>query len=153
MPLLRPTLRGILGQVPPPTALRGSTARTAAAPAGASNRGYLPAPLNEAPPPTLKDAAPASWVRRIVTTVNNTLAGKMNAVLPITLDVDSPTTTVIDSRISAFSALVFAPITANAAAEIGNGTLYASSQQSGQATLTHANNGQADRSFRLLIIG
>lgn len=151
--MLRPTLRGILGQVPPPTTLRGSTARTAAAPAGASNRGYLPAPLNEAPPPTLKDAAPASWVRRIVTTVNSTLAGKMNAVLPITLTPDSATTTVIDSRISAFSAIVFSPVTANAATEIGNGTLYVSAKQSGQATITHASNGQADRDFLLLIIG
>jgi hypothetical protein len=39
------------------------------------------------------------------------------------------------------------PTTANAAAEIGNGTIYVSSRGKQTATITHANNSQTDRTF------
>lgn len=113
--------------------------------------GYDPAPLAEGPPKALNFAASSHWVRRIVTTVNSTLQGKMNAVLPVTLAASAATTTVIDARISAFSSLTFSPITAHAAAEIP--TLYVQSQTSGQAVLAHTNNAEADRNFNMTIIG
>jgi hypothetical protein len=45
------------------------------------------------------------------------------------------------------------PTTANAAAELGNGTLHVSARAKGSFTLTHANNAQPDRSFDYAMIG
>ena len=118
-----------------------------------ANPGYLPAPLSGSAPGRLGDAASGLWVRRVVDVVNNMLRGKLNAVLPVTLAANAATTTVIDARISAFSALLFSPLSAHAAAEIAAGGFYVSAQQSGQAVLTHANNAQADRNFNMAILG
>ena len=89
-------------------------------------------------------------MRRIVDVVNRTLNGKLNATLSVTLTANATSTLIKDARIGATSALMFTPLTANAAAE--QATLYVSAQQSGQATVEHANNAQADRQFRVLII-
>jgi DNA-binding beta-propeller fold protein YncE len=64
-------------------------------------------------------------------------------------------TVLSDVRISPQSVLAFHPRTANAAAELGNGTLYVTDANmgNGTATITHANNAQVDRSFRVAIIG
>jgi len=45
------------------------------------------------------------------------------------------------------------PMTANAAAEFGNGTLYVAARVKGAFTLAHANNAQADRTFGYVLIG
>ena len=45
------------------------------------------------------------------------------------------------------------PTTANAAAELGNGTLYVSARAKGGFTLAHANNAQGDRAFGYALIG
>jgi hypothetical protein len=45
------------------------------------------------------------------------------------------------------------PTTANAAAEIGNGTLYVSSRDKQQFTITHASNTQSDRTFGYVVQG
>ncbi len=119
--------------------------------AGADTIGYRPAPLSEGPPDSLRGAASERWVRRIVDTVNRSLSGKLNVTLSVTLTANSASTIIKDARISAFSALMFAPLTANAAAEQAAGGLYVSAQQSGQATIQHANNAQSDRRFRLCI--
>ena len=91
-------------------------------------------------------------VRRIVDTVNRSLSGKLNVTLNVTLAANAASTTVIDARISAFSALLFTPLSANAAVEQAAGGLYVSAQQSGQATVQHANNAQIDRVFRMVIL-
>lgn len=101
----------------------------------------------------LADAASRRWVARLAAALNNILGGKINVALPVTLAASAATTTVIDARIGAYSALVFSPLTAHAAAEIAAGGFYVSSQQSGEATLTHANNAQTDRQFNLAILG
>lgn len=121
-------------------------------PAGATNTGYPPAPLSQPPPSSLAQAASEAWVRRIVDVLNNVLKGKMNVTLDVTLATGADTTTVTDARISASSALLLMPLTANAAAEHAAGTAYVSSQKAGQAVLAHANNAQADRTFRILIL-
>lgn len=114
--------------------------------------GYDPAPLGGEDPQSLSQAASRTWVRRIVEVVNGVLGGKLNAVASVTLAASAATTTVTDARISPFSFIGFSPLTANAAAEIGNGTLYVSAQTSGSCTLTHANNAQTDRNLTLLIV-
>ena len=79
--------------------------------------------------------------------------GKLNVVGSVTLTANAATTTYNDSRIGGESWIGFMPTTANAAAEIGGGTLYVTARADGSCTLNHANNAQADRSFDTLIIG
>lgn len=91
--------------------------------------------------------------RRLAAAANLAMAGKLNATLDVTLTVNQMTTAVNDPRLTAASFIGFCPLTANAAGEMGNGTLYVAAQSSGALTLGHANNAQSDRSFRLLVIG
>jgi hypothetical protein len=60
-------------------------------------------------------------------------------------------TTLIDSRISAFSALLFTPTTAHGAAV--QSSLYVASQKDGEAVIAHAVTGDTDCDFAMLIIG
>jgi hypothetical protein len=120
--------------------------------AGSNAVGYRPAPLSEAPPSKLQDAASERWVRRIVDIVNSSLRGKLNVTMSVTLTANATSTIIKDARISAFSALVFVPLSANAAAEQAAGGLYVSAQKSGEATITHANSAQDDRAFRIVIL-
>ncbi len=91
--------------------------------------------------------------RRIAAAANLALGGKLNATLDVTLAANQATTAVSDPRLTATSFIGFCPLTANAAGEVANGTLYVAAQSSGALTLAHADNAQADRSFRLLVIG
>jgi hypothetical protein len=97
--------------------------------------------------------------RRLARAINSLLQGKMNAVTTLTLTAGATTSTITDARITNNSFIGFTPTTANAAAELGNGTLYVSNRMSGtgntigNATITHANNAQVDRTFIVLIIG
>jgi hypothetical protein len=120
--------------------------------AGSDAVGYRPAPLSEGPPGAFREAASERWVRRIVDVVNNTQKGKLNVTLNVTLTPNATSTVITDVRISAFSALLFTPRTANAAVEQAAGGLYVSSQQSGQAVVEHANSAQSDREFRVVIL-
>lgn len=87
--------------------------------------------------------------------VQGAFLGKTNNVIVATLTANAVSTTITDARITAGSWLGFMPETANAAAELGNGTLYVadSGRVNGSATITHANNAQTDRTFRIAIIG
>jgi hypothetical protein len=102
---------------------------------------------------------PADWGnerehrRKLAESVNRALAGKLNATLDVTLTANQAATAVTDARLSTASYIGLCPLTANAAAELGNGTIYVSAQGKGTLTLTHANNAQTDRNFRLLVIG
>lgn len=85
--------------------------------------------------------------------VNSALMGKINALLTVTLTANSATTDLSGPGLTGGSFLGFMPMTAHAAADIGAGTLYVSSQGKQTATLTHANNAFTDRTFRVIIIG
>ncbi len=93
------------------------------------------------------------WLRLIAVTLNNVLQGKLLATGAVTLGASVGSTTLTDSRIGPNSFIAFMPTTANAATEIGAGTLYVSARTTGIATLTHANNAQTDRVFTYLVIG
>lgn len=103
--------------------------------------------------PPLFSTNPVEMARQVTEWARSVLIGKVNVTLDVTLVANAASTTVTDARIGYYSAILFSPLSADAAAEIGNGTLYVSSQQSGQAVLTHANNAQTDRNFRLAILG
>lgn len=68
----------------------------------------------------------------------------------VTLASGAASTTVSRVGVAVGDFLGFAPLTANAAAELGNGTMYVLSTNitKNQFIITHANNGQTDRTFR-----
>ena len=91
--------------------------------------------------------------RDVERVISNLLRGKMNATLDVTLSPSASSTIINDVRFSEQCAVSFDPLTANAASEKAAGTLWVSARTAGQITVAHANNAQADRSFRLTIIG
>src|SRR5215813_9911155 len=82
---------------------------------------------------------------RIVRAVRQLAEGRSNAVGTFTLTAGAASTVVTAPTWGA-SVLAF-PKTTNAAAEIGNGTMYIGTVANGSFTVTHANNGQTDRTF------
>lgn len=81
--------------------------------------------------------------------VNELVRGSTNALTEVTLDANQATTTLSHILISPTSELFFSPKTANAAAELA--TMYVSAVTDGQATITHTNNVQIDRTFAVKI--
>jgi hypothetical protein len=65
----------------------------------------------------------------------------------VTLTAGGTTTVVSNLGASAQTYPFFVPLTANAAAEIGAGTMYVSARTKWEFTITHANNAQVDRTF------
>ena len=95
----------------------------------------------------------AATPRPVAAVVNRVLDGGINATGSVTLAVSAASTVVTDKRLSATSYFGLMPTTANASAEVGNGTIYVSSQGKQTLTLTHANNSQSDRTYRYVILG
>lgn len=95
------------------------------------------------------------WLTRVSTTLNEVLRGRLNVSGTITLTASAASSTLTDDRISVNSIIMLSPTTANAAAELGNGTLFVaeSGRANGSVVITHANNAQTDRTFRFAIIG
>lgn len=82
--------------------------------------------------------------------VNEIRDGKTNNLTEVTLDANAATTTFSHPLIGAFSGLFFTPLTANAQAIA---TPRPSSQGDGACTLNHANDANADKTFKVLIVG
>jgi hypothetical protein len=80
-------------------------------------------------------------------------AGRSNATGTFTLTAGATSTAVTAPNCSINSVPLVSPTTANAAAEMGNGTMYIGTIADGSFTVTHANNGQTDRTFRWVAIG
>lgn len=85
------------------------------------------------------------------------LRGKLNAVIEVTLTANAATTTINDDRLTRNSLILFDPTTANAATELYGATMYVldngTNRKNGTFVITHANNGQTDRTFKALVIG
>ena len=71
----------------------------------------------------------------------------------MTLAANAASTTLVDARIRSVSPIMLMPTTANAAAEIGAGTLWIqeAGRLNGLVVITHANNAVGDRIFRYMI--
>lgn len=95
----------------------------------------------------------AGYLGRLREVVNNLLRGKLNVTRDVTLTANAGATIVNDPRIGGSSSIQLMALSANAAAEIGNGTIWWSAPGDQTVTLNHANNAQTDRTFRLTIIG
>jgi hypothetical protein len=91
--------------------------------------------------------------RKVILSLQQLAAGRSNATGSVTLVTGSPTTVVTDPNCAAGSTPVLTPATANAAAELGNGTLYVSAVTNGAFTIAHANSSTTARTFLYAFIG
>ena len=100
-------------------------------------------------PPSERDPA------KIAAVVHQLLQGRINSTGLVTLTANAATTVVSAPTCGAGSKVFLFPKTANAAAEIGAGTMYILDANiiAGQFTVTHANNAQVDRSYCWLVVG
>lgn len=96
-------------------------------------------------------SSPVEMARQVTEWARNVIIGKLNVTLSVTLAANATSTVISDPRIGFYSAILLMPLTSDAAAALG--TTYVSAQQKGQATISHANNAEADRTFRAVILG
>lgn len=96
-----------------------------------------------------------SDLKKIVLAIQQLAAGRSNAVGTVTLTENEATTTVTDMNCAVGSVPILVPTTANAAAEIGNGTMYIATATilNGSFVITHANAATAGRTFLYAIHG
>lgn len=85
--------------------------------------------------------------------INQLIAGRSNAGITVTLTPGATSTTVACRNGNANAAVIACPLTANAAAALT--TLYFPSATitGGSFVIQHAANAQADRTFRLIVVG
>lgn len=95
---------------------------------------------------------PQGPFREVAEVVNSILNGKINSYGSVTLTDNAASTTVAAPYCSGESVVSLMPTTANAAAEIGNGTMYVT-PDNGEFVITHANNAQTDRTFGFVVLG
>jgi hypothetical protein len=92
-------------------------------------------------------------LKKIVLAIQQLAAGRSNAVGTVTLATGSATTAVTDKNCAIGSVPLLTPTTANAAAEVGNGTMFISAVTNGSFTITHANSATTGRTFLYAIHG
>jgi hypothetical protein len=95
-------------------------------------------------------------LKKIVLAIQQLAAGRSNATGTVTLTPSAATTTVTPTQtgtIAAGSTPTLTATTANAATEVGNGTLYVSAVTNGSFTITHANSATTGRTFLWSISG
>lgn len=92
--------------------------------------------------------------REIARRLNLVMQGKLNVTLDVTLAPNSASTTVTDSRIGFYAAVIPAmPMTKNAASELASGNLYVDTLINGSCIVHHSANAESDRTIRFVIIG
>jgi hypothetical protein len=84
---------------------------------------------------------------RIVRGIRDLFEGRRNTTGTVTLSTGTAATTVTHANFGKDSVPVLTPLHANAAAEIGNGTMYVSARAQGSFTIAHANNATTNRTF------
>ena len=104
-------------------------------------------------PPIFDYSDRTETLRAIYEAVQLHTKGKFNVVGEVTLAANSTTTDVTDDRAGNESFFGFMPKTANAAAEIGAGSMFVSSQGKQTFQISHANNAQIDRTFTFVLLG
>lgn len=91
--------------------------------------------------------------RDVAYAVNNILKGKINSVFPVTLASSAATTTVNNALVTKNSAFLFSPQTAHAAAIAAPYVLQSDITEGVSFKITHANDGNADKTFILCLLG
>lgn len=94
-------------------------------------------------------------IARIVASIRQLIEGRSNATGSCTLAAGVTTTTVQAPNCATGSAVFLFPQTANAAAEVGNGTIYVKPADvlNKSFTITHANSAQIDRKYFYAALG
>jgi hypothetical protein len=95
-------------------------------------------------------------LKKIILSIQQLGAGRSNAVGTVTLTTGSATTVVTPTFtgvVASGSTPILTPTTANAAAEVGNGTMYVSAVANNSFTITHANSATTGRTFLYAILG
>jgi hypothetical protein len=92
-------------------------------------------------------------LKKIVLAIQQLAAGRSNATGTVTLATSAASTMVTDKNCAAGSTPILTPITANASAEFGNGTIYISAVANGSFTITHANSAITGRTFLYALHG
>lgn len=108
------------------------------------------------PPPSFGSLVDVQvYARKLFDALFRVMQGKIQCVGEVTLNPSASTTVLTDLRISIQSAILFDPRTANAANELFGGTMYIldANRGKGTATITHANNAQADKKFFYAVVG
>ncbi len=94
---------------------------------------------------------PTEWMAKMARAINNILKGKTNNTGDVTLTANAASTVVTDPRVGYYSVVTLSPTTANAAAALA--TTYIATYGDGTFTITHANNAQADKTFKYVVTG
>jgi bifunctional N-acetylglucosamine-1-phosphate-uridyltransferase/glucosamine-1-phosphate-acetyltransferase GlmU-like protein len=94
-----------------------------------------------------------AWLDHLRQVVNNLMRGKTNNFGALTLTANASSTVLTDANIGGSSVILLSPVTANAAAEVGAGTIYPGAPGNQAVTINHANNAQTDRSFNYVVVG
>ncbi len=91
--------------------------------------------------------------RKLAAAVRALCEGRSNAAGSFTLAAGAGTTTVSAPTCGAGSKILFAPETANAAAALATTYVLAGNVSAGQFVVSHASNGQTDRTFAYEVRG
>ncbi len=102
---------------------------------------------------TLELPAFGAESRDVALAVNQCIRGKTNNSGRLTLNANTLSTTISVKLCETTSKVLLFPESANAAAEIGAGTVYVSSRLSKSFVVAHANNAQTDRIFAFMVVG
>lgn len=92
-------------------------------------------------------------LRKIILAVQQLGSGRSNANGTFTCTTGAATTAVTNANCASGSHISITPTTANAAAEMGAGTIYISATAHGSFTVTHANSATVGRTFSYAIVG
>lgn len=92
-------------------------------------------------------------LKKIVLAIQQLAAGRSNAVGSVTLTTGAASTTVTTVNCASGSVPILVPASANAATELGNGTIYVSAVANGSFTIAHANSAVAGRTFLYAVMG
>jgi len=92
-------------------------------------------------------------LKKIVLAIQQLAAGRSNAVGTVTLATGAASTIVTDKNCAVGSVPITVSVTANAATEIGNGTMFISAVTNGSFTISHANSATPGRTFLYALVG
>jgi hypothetical protein len=111
---------------------------------------HLPGPKN-----FIRFGDVISYSRTLFESLFQARRGHLECSVLLTLTAGAASTTLTDPRISIQTAFGFDPLTSNAALEKAAGTLYATeaNRGTGSIVITHANNGQTDRTYIVTMLG
>jgi hypothetical protein len=90
---------------------------------------------------------------RVVQAIRQLIQGRSDATLLVTLAAGATTTVVTAINCSKDSEVFLSPRTANAAAALPTTYIKSVDILNGSFSITHANNGQTDRTYGVLCIG